>query len=384
MPPVRSDILVYPPQVTGLGPVMRWDQATNQACVVMASSRQSTRLTADYLVGFSSAVIADGYVDLSPDGTIAGLGSLADLTAKPEVHAPLAPSHATLLVPGWINAHAHLELTFAPPQAPIPHNPACQPFSDWLLVVVALTRQATGQADHAATRLARIQKGARQMWASGVREIHDISSDGASLPVLDALGLGGSVSLEFFHPAQTLNLGYLESVAQQFDTLRAAYADHPRLQVGLSPHSPYNVSPQAWRWMLDRCQPDLVHTHLAECQAEVDYVTGRDTRTIDTLHQAVLGATFAPPRCPDGAVPTGPVDLLDQWGLLECRLLAAHCVALDAPARQRLGAAGVKIAHCPASNLYLHGITWDWSAWRTHPGWVGVGSDSVLGLPPAP
>lgn len=48
----------------------------------------------------------------------------------------------------------------------------------------------------------------------------------------------------------------------------------------------------------------------------------------------------------------GCVELLDQWGVLDDRLLAAHCVGVTDHEVVMLGRAGVRVAHCPLAQLY--------------------------------
>jgi 5-methylthioadenosine/S-adenosylhomocysteine deaminase len=88
----------------------------------------------------------------------------------------------------------------------------------------------------------------------------------------------------------------------------------------------------------DTCTPDLlrrvdkaasdhvgnVHIHLAHARSEVDYVKARDGMS--------------------------PVELLDDIGLLNERLIAAHCVLVDEHDTARLGHAGVTVAHAPHQN----------------------------------
>lgn len=88
----------------------------------------------------------------------------------------------------------------------------------------------------------------------------------------------------------------------------------------------------------DTCTPELlrragqlahahggnVHIHLAHARPEIAYVQGRDGMT--------------------------PTRLLEEVGLLDDRLIAAHCVFLEEDDRRRLGQAGVTVAHAPHQN----------------------------------
>jgi len=67
-----------------------------------------------------------------------------------------------------------------------------------------------------------------------------------------------------------------------------------------------------------------VQTHLAQSKVEVARIRERDGKT--------------------------PAELLDEVGLLDDRLVAAHCIHLTAEDITRIGRAGVKLAHIPKGN----------------------------------
>lgn len=67
-----------------------------------------------------------------------------------------------------------------------------------------------------------------------------------------------------------------------------------------------------------------VATHLAQSRAEVERVRARDGLT--------------------------PAELLEEAGLLDRRLIAAHCIHLSAADVARIGRAGVTVAHIPKGN----------------------------------
>ena len=68
-----------------------------------------------------------------------------------------------------------------------------------------------------------------------------------------------------------------------------------------------------------------IHTHLAQSRDEVEWVRARDG--------------------------SSPVELLEECGLLDARLIAAHCIFLDPPDIARAGANGLTVAHAPIGNL---------------------------------
>jgi cytosine/adenosine deaminase-related metal-dependent hydrolase len=302
------------------------------------------------------------------DGCFDGLERFDD-HQKNHNHLEPVPWEPVILVPPVTNAHTHLEQSYS--TGPIDKAPH-ETMSDWLLKVIGQLRQP----EPSEAKLDRIRFGISQLKASGVTIVHDISSDGASLSLLDEEGFSGSVSLEFFHPAHEVNETQLQPVLERFLALKKQYSGHPRLKVGLSPHSPYNVSPSAWRWMVERCQPDIIHTHLAESLDECQYIAGCEDSPLHRVHETILGQRFGPD------VPAqSPVRYLVRHGLLNHRLLAAHCVFTDAEDRRLLSEAGVSVVHCPRSNRHLQGTTLTLADWTNTRVKFHLGTDGLLSTP---
>ena len=111
--------------------------------------------------------------------------------------------------------------------------------------------------------------------------------------------------------------------------LAAAYAGHPsgRIRCDLAPHAPDTCSAALLREMRDLAEnaEGCIHTHLGQSRDEVEWVRARDGLS--------------------------PVELLDECGLLDARLVAAHCIFLDPPDIARAGASGLTVAHAPIGNL---------------------------------
>jgi 5-methylthioadenosine/S-adenosylhomocysteine deaminase len=102
---------------------------------------------------------------------------------------------------------------------------------------------------------------------------------------------------------------------------------HPRITPAVAPHSAYTVSAEhlveAYRLAEELDVPLL--THLAEDRAEIEHVRERTGRT--------------------------SIDYLDELGVLDERLVAAHVVWPSASEIELLAARGVGVVHCPQSNM---------------------------------
>lgn len=99
-----------------------------------------------------------------------------------------------------------------------------------------------------------------------------------------------------------------------------------RLGVQLAAHAPDTCSTGFLKRIRQaRDDTDLiVTTHLAQSQIEVDRIRQRDGKT--------------------------PAELLDDLGLLNDRLIAAHCIFMTETDIARTGAGGVHVAHIPKGN----------------------------------
>lgn len=104
---------------------------------------------------------------------------------------------------------------------------------------------------------------------------------------------------------------------------------HPLIQPAVSPHAWYTATPELLRACaeLALAHDVPVHTHIAETALEVENCRRE--------HE----------------MPTVPWN--KKNGLLETKLLAAHCVHIDRGEMLVLKKAGAGVAHCPTSNLKL-------------------------------
>jgi 5-methylthioadenosine/S-adenosylhomocysteine deaminase len=107
------------------------------------------------------------------------------------------------------------------------------------------------------------------------------------------------------------------------------WIDHPLIQPAVSPHAWYTATPELMRACADLARGfDVpIHTHISETLLEVDNCRSEHN------------------------MPVVPWNA--QHGILQSKLLAAHCVHLDRGEMYDLQKAGAGVAHCPTSNLKL-------------------------------
>jgi 5-methylthioadenosine/S-adenosylhomocysteine deaminase len=259
--------------------------------------------------------IRDGAVAIADDGRIAAVGPSADLGAGERF--PDA-----VILPGFVNAHSHLEY------AVYAGFGDGLPFAPWIGLHVrrkAVLEQAEMEA------IARV--GAADCLRSGITAVGDASFSGAAATACADLGLRALVHLEVF--------GGAEAIAERFEPMRERLAGTlpDTVRLGVSPHAPYTCTPELYAACLALELP--VATHFSESEHEAAYVrdgSGPWAELADLLVQP-LG--------------TSGIRALADRGLLDGRMVAAHCVTVDAEEIALLAAHGVAVAHCPRSNGYL-------------------------------
>ena len=228
-----------------------------------------------------------------------------------------------MICPGFVNAHAHLEYaTYAGFGDGLP-------FDRWL--IVHMERKGRLE-DGDAVAIARL--GAAESLRSGITTVADASFTGASAPACAELGLRAIVHLEVFGRSA-------DAIAEQFEPKRERIADSlsDRVRLGISPHAPYTVTPELYAAALELGLP--VQTHLAESAAEDEWL--RFGTGSWTAHAHLLVD-------PPGA---SGIRVLARHGLLDRRMVAAHCVLVDDEEIALLAEHDVAVAHCPRSNALL-------------------------------
>ena len=296
-------------------------------------------LSADWVLPVEGAPIRDGAVALR-DGRIEAVGTSADLGSGRRFES-------AAIVPGFVNAHAHLEY------AVYAGFGDGLPFAPWIALHVERKRRLERADMEAIARL-----GAAECLRSGITTVGDLAYSGASAHACAELGLRAIVYLEVFgrDPGETM---------EQFHEKReyVAPAVSERVAVGVSPHAPYTCSTEVYAACSALGLP--LATHLNESQHELDWLV-RGEGPWQPLSELLM--------TPDGR--SGIVRLADA-GLLDERLVAAHCVKVDAEEIALLARHDVAVVHCPRSNALLGCGIAPLAALRSAGLRIGIGTDGV-------
>ncbi len=256
------------------------------------------------------AINGDSIIAVGTERDLAPLGS----RAKEVVDAG-----GGAVLPGLINTHTHAAMTLLRGLADD------LPLMDWLENhIFPAERRMSGEWVYWGTLLA-----CAEMILSGTTTFCDMYLFEAEVAraarEAGLRALVGEVLYDFPSP----NYGPLEKGFEYTRHLIQQYRDDPLISVAVEPHTPFTCAPElllrARDLSVEAGVPLIIH--LAETRTEEDQILKR------------YGVS--------------PTQHLARLGLLDENLIAVHCVVLSETDQNTLAAAGVKVVHCPESNMKL-------------------------------
>ena len=271
------------------------------------------------------------------------------------------------ILPGLVNAHTHLELSYLRDEVP----PASE-FVTWIRGVMAARRLHPDPRD--AGILEAVDRALVEAVAFGTAIVGDISNTLVSFEPLTRSELAAVVFYELIRFNAADPAAFVEQASREIDLL----VPTDRVRASLAAHAPYSVAPlvlRAIRQEIDRRPFAPCSIHLSESAEEIEFI-----RTGQGPWRALLEDVGAwdPSWLPPGG---SPVQFLDESGFLDARVLAVHGVQMTTADLDRLVARGSTLVTCPRSNghtgagappiedFYNYGVN------------VAVGTDSLASAP---
>jgi cytosine/adenosine deaminase-related metal-dependent hydrolase len=295
---------------------------------------------AKHLLPVASPPIQNGAV-LVHDGRIVAVGRRRDVVkAHPGVE--VRELGDTVVVPGLVNAHAHVELSFMSGDAP-----AGGTFMSWIRDLVAKRAHVeVAQAAEAAT------KAIGTMVLRGTVAVGDVANGTWAAALLARSSLHGLAFHEVFgfRAAETeAILNAAASRLEQIDADPEVRAAAGRFTTVLTPHAAHTTSSPLLKALGGRAvaSGEVLSIHVAETEEEAQLLRDGTGAFKDFL---IERDAWEPGWKAPGLT---PVEYLDRLGVLTPRTLAVHCVHLDHQDVSRLQARGVTVVTCPRSNQRL-------------------------------
>jgi cytosine/adenosine deaminase-related metal-dependent hydrolase len=295
---------------------------------------------AKHLLPVAAPPIQSGAVAVH-EGRIAAVGRRKDVV-KAHAGAEVRDLGDAVIIPGLVNAHTHVELSWAEGEAP-----AGGSYMSWLRDLVA-KRPGVDEA----TARAAAAKAVEGAIARGTVAIGDIANGTWAAPLLAAAGLHGLAFHEIFGFKSSAAESILDAAASRLEAIDATpqmQQARGRLTAILTPHAAHSTSGPLLKALGGRAtaSAEPLAIHVAESDEEMQLLRDGTGPFRDFLIER--GGWDEGWKAPG----LSPVDYLDRLGVLSPRTLAVHCVHLSQQDVARLQLRGVTVVTCPRSNQRL-------------------------------
>lgn len=263
--------------------------------------------------------------------TIKEIDTLEALTAKYPDAEQIQTEPNSVIYPGFINTHVHLE--FSANKTSLKYGS----FMPWLDSVIEHREDLVGSCDNA-----MMMAQCDVMLRSGVTTFGAISSFGNELEVCEK----SAQRVVFFNELIGSNAQYADMLYGDFiERVNASKSCEPssRITPAIAIHSPYSVHPIILQKAVNVAKKDAMplSTHFLESQAEREWLESNEG-TLKSFFQKYFNSSTSVTTIEEfmHAFDTYPTHF-------------THCVQATKDELSYLTKKGHSIAHCPRSNRYL-------------------------------
>jgi cytosine/adenosine deaminase-related metal-dependent hydrolase len=274
------------------------------------------------------------------------------------------PAERGLLIPGLVNAHTHLELSWLEGQIP-----GGEGFISWGTTLQARRRGPSHDVQRS------VWQAVRAMQAAGTALVCDISNTGGSVEALGALGVSGVVQREFMGM-------HGPDLPEKIRRAQASYDEvqwpNAKVYVRPSPHALYSTPPDLvlaclrGPWGADRPPATI---HLAEDGEEVKFLKNGSGAWPKVLNE--MGIDWSHWHAPRRS----PVEALSDLAALGPDLMVVHGVYLSTRDIAKLAFTNTPLVLCARSNEHIGGQLADVPALMAAGVRLCLGTDSLASCP---
>ncbi|MFA5864620.1 MAG: amidohydrolase family protein [Phycisphaerae bacterium] len=275
------------------------------------------------------------------------------------------PRRLTVIVPGLIDCHCHLELSGLAGKIKLRKN---QSLINWLMKILIYRPKRKQTQDR------WVKLGVKHCLAGGTTTVADISANNRSWQTL----LYEPIRKICF--AEVLGLGRKadRAISSLQNRMKTMPSEREGFWKGISPHAPYSTDPKIYQEAIDLANRHewRLMTHLAEDKAEdelIRHARGPWRTILKTLgvwnnpsikRHDRKGVNIEKSRDREGAgiikemsfKPTGlsPVAWAESLGILDQKILLAHVNYTDDHDIKILSKGQASVVYCPLAHQYFH------------------------------
>jgi aminodeoxyfutalosine deaminase len=324
---------------------------------------------ADWILPIAGRPLRDGWVRIDRGRVVAmgGQRQPAGDGSGPGRPSDEADLGSVAVLPGLVNAHTHLELSWMRGRLPEAGR-----FAVWIRGLVELRGERAEREDPAVREA--VVDALAEVRRSGTAVVGDISNSLVSAGPLAASGLAAVVFRELAGLSGERAAALVSGAQRDLESVPAT----ARVRHSLAAHAPYSVAPLLFRAIkaaLDRDPFAPCSVHLGESTEEIEFLRTGTGPWRDLLGELRSGkASWVAPGC-------DPVEYLERVGFLDSRVLVAHGVHLSTQALERLARLGATLVTCPRSNIRTGAGTPPVAGFYASGARVAVGTDSLASAP---
>jgi len=289
---------------------------------------KQTRIKGKYLYSPETELIED-FLLLIEGNIIASVERMKGISSTADIDIG-----NSILIPGLINAHTHLELTGY--RGKIRQRSS---FPRWIEDIVSL-KAATSRESY----LASVSEGLQEGIKGGCTFFADISNSFESLNPFIQSGARGVI----FYEAIGFGDKNTDSICRRIEEMLDEHnkLNSENVAAGISPHSPYSVSETLFKNCNSKALDKKLsmQIHLAESENEIEFLkSGRGPFFSLLSFFGQISEEWSPPG-------VGPVEYMKKLGLLRQNVSFVHLNNYSSSDMELLTSAGSSVVICPCSN----------------------------------
>jgi aminodeoxyfutalosine deaminase len=308
------------------------------------------KFSAHRIYPVSGPPIPFGIIETTADGTILNIRN----PGGPVEEAGLE-FHSGIIVPGFVNAHCHLELSHL--GGLIPQHSGISGFVSELGKIrvsdTEIIRKAARKAD-------------RDMYLEGISGAGDISNTGITLSIKQKSHIRYHTFIEVFGLDKEISTIRFEQASQLIKSFNEAGLPH-----SMSPHAPYSVGIELWNLLSGENTPTRrISIHHDESPQEREFLENRTGVLADDFRKAGLDLTRLPEEAPHIFELLGKYLPGSEW-------LLVHNTMTEALPEPGYPKPGIYWVLCPRSNRYIENLLPDFEQFATSGLCICLGTDSL-------
>ena len=323
---------------------------------------------ARWVLPIAEPPIEDGFVEIA-NGRIVSVGpwterGTMDRTLDPGPDpGPGTDLGDSVLMPGLVNAHTHLELSWMAGR--VPPKPS---MDQWIRTLLDVRRVGPAGGDDEVSKAAL--DAMVVMRESGTVLVGDISNTLITPGLIAASGLRGVV----FHELTGFAADDPERIVREAGHRLEEHRTLP-LELGVVAHAPYSVSADLIGEIARAPRTAPLAIHLGESVEEMEFIaTGQGPIRRMLEHLGVWNDAWPVPAC-------DPAEYVDRLGYLQPGTLVVHGVHFGPAAIARLKERGAVLVSCPRSNQWVGSGAPPLAAYYRAGVPVAFGTDSLASAP---